>query len=127
MIIVTRHAALVEYLHEQNIAPESARVIDHATIADVEGQHVIGVLPLRLAAHAKSVTEVPMDIPAELRGVELTIEQVRQFAGEPATYTVKRETAAAIRAELASHGITDFDGLDDDLLVQLLRIIRAVT
>lgn len=90
MVIVTRHKALVEYLREKNLAPADARVVEHATLEDVMGQHVIGVLPLRLAACARKVTEVPLNVPAELRGQELTLEQVREFAGPPATYCVAR-------------------------------------
>lgn len=88
MVIVTRHPALVQYLAELGY---TGKVVAHATADDVRGQHVIGVLPLRLAALAASITEVPMDIPPDLRGVELTLELVRAYAGEPVTYRVTRE------------------------------------
>jgi len=88
-IIVTRHPALVEYLAESGIVPSDAPCVSHADASDVAGKHVIGVLPLRLAALAASVTEVPLDIPAELRGQELTVEQVRQYAGEPVRYVIR--------------------------------------
>ena len=65
-------------------------MLTHAEPADVEGRRVIGVLPHRLSVLAASVVEVPVDVPAELRGVELTLEQVRQYAGEPAEYVVRR-------------------------------------
>lgn len=89
-IIITRHAALVQYIVEIGLV-SAGRVIPHATPDDVRGRHVIGVLPLRLAALAASVTEVPLDLPPELRGQELTLEQVRQFAGAPVTYRVERQ------------------------------------
>lgn len=90
-IIVTRHPALVQYLREE-VLPAGANVDvrPHVNEEDVRGQHVWGVLPLRLAAVAASVTEVPLNLPAELRGQELTLEQVRQYAGRPATYMVSR-------------------------------------
>ncbi len=88
MIIVTRHQAFVNYLHEIGLVQEDARVLEHAGIEDVHGQHVIGVLPLHLAVHAASVTIVPLDVPAELRGQELTLEQVRQFAGPPQRFAI---------------------------------------
>lgn len=91
-IIVTRHPALVEHLAEQGY---TGKVVAHATDDDVRGQHVVGVLPLRLAALAASVTEVPLNLPPELRGVELTLEQVRAYAGEPVTYRVTREGSDA--------------------------------
>lgn len=92
-IVITRHPALVAYLQEIGMVDDGVRVITHATPADVRGKHVIGVLPLRLAALAASVTEVTLDIPAELRGQELTLDQIRQYAGEPATYVVARKEA----------------------------------
>lgn len=89
-VVVTRHPALVEYLTELGVVPAGTEVVTHATAEQVRGRHVFGVLPLHLAAEAASVTEVPLHVPAELRGVELTLEQVRQFAGPLAEYKVSR-------------------------------------
>lgn len=69
--------------------PICVRVIAHATRDDVRGQDVIGVLPMSLASYAKTVTEIPMNIPPELRGKELTLSQVREFAGPPETFVVQ--------------------------------------
>jgi putative CRISPR-associated protein (TIGR02620 family) len=91
-IIVTRHPPLVEYLHETGLAPEDAEVLDHASPGEIEGAHVIGVLPLHLAALCDRVTVVPLDLPSELRGVELSLAQVRQYAGPARTYTVREVT-----------------------------------
>lgn len=88
MIIVTRHPALVEYLREIGLIPDGALVIAHATPDDVRGQHVIGVLPLSLAALAECVTEVPLALGLEHRGRELSLDEVRAMAGEPRTYRV---------------------------------------
>lgn len=103
VVVVTRHAGLVEYLEEAGIIPVGTPVIGQASIEDVKGKHVIGVLPNHLAVHAASITEIPLNIPAELRGKELTIEQVRQFAGEPATYVILSKKA--------------FDKLADDAFI----------
>ena len=89
-VVVTRHPALVEYLTELGVVPAGTEVVAHATAEQVRGRHVFGVLPLHLAAEAASVTEVTLRVPAELRGVELTLEQVRQFAGPLTTYKVSR-------------------------------------
>lgn len=89
-VVVTRHAALVEYLTELGVVPAGTEVVAHATAEQVRGRHVFGVLPLHLAAEAASVTEVTLHVPAELRGVELTLEQVRQFAGPLVEYKVSR-------------------------------------
>lgn len=88
-IIVTRHAALTQYLIDSGIAPPDARIVPHAGAEEIRGKHVIGVLPLHLAALCERVTVVPLDIPADMRGVELTIEQVRAMARPAETYTVR--------------------------------------
>jgi ABC-type hemin transport system substrate-binding protein len=90
-VIVTRHAALVEYLLAEGIVPNNTPVLSHASPEAITGKHVIGILPLSLAALAAKVTVVPLSLPPELRGVELTIEQVRQYAGSPETYRVLSE------------------------------------
>ena len=91
IIVITRHPALVEVLKE--LAPEvaSAKVLAQATAADVAGKHVYGVLPLHLAALADKVTAVTIITPPELRGVELSVEQVRQYMSKDlATYRVEK-------------------------------------
>ena len=62
----------------------------HAAPEDVRGKHVYGVLPLALAAEASQVTEIALRLPAELRGVELSEEQVRQHMAGICTYKVCR-------------------------------------
>ena len=84
-VIVTRHPALVEYLRDLGV---EAPMIQHATSKDVKGKHVYGVLPLHLAVYAGLITEIPLSLPVELRGKELTLEQVKKYAGKPATYAV---------------------------------------
>ena len=87
-LVVTRHHALIEYMREIGIVGDDAQVLAHATPDDVSGRHVIGVLPLHLAAMALSVTEVPLALRADERGTELPIERLREIAGDPVTYTV---------------------------------------
>ena len=103
VIVITRHLALLEYLAEAGLVPADAPCISHADAAQVDGKHVIGVLPLRLAALAASVTEVPLDIPAELRGQELTVEQVRQYAGEPVRYVIRTNDRLVEEAVALAH------------------------
>ena len=90
-VIVTRHLALVEHLRLIGIATDTSCVIPHATREDVEGKDVVGVLPLSLACYANSITEIPLSLPLELRGKELSIEDVQRFAGVPVTYRVTRQ------------------------------------
>lgn len=91
-VVVTRHEALVTYLVELKLVPPDVRVVAHATVEDVQGRAVFGVLPLHLAASAASVTVVPLALRPEHRGVELTLDQVRELAGSPANYVVRERT-----------------------------------
>lgn len=92
-LIVTRHLGLREVLLETGIATPETPVVAHANADDVRGQHVAGVLPLALAAECASVTEVALNIPAALRGCELTAEQVREHMTSIRTYRVLELTA----------------------------------
>lgn len=91
VVVVTRHPGLVEVLREMGLVPDGARVIAHATVQDVSGRHVIGVLPLSLAAEAASVREVQLNLPAEMRGQELSADQVRQYMMGVFEYKVTRQ------------------------------------
>ena len=71
-IVVTRHLALIDYLRK---------------IWGGHGRRVVGVLPLHLAAE---VVNIAINPPIELRGVELSLAQVRQYATPPAVYRVER-------------------------------------
>ena len=89
-LIVTRHKALVDYLLDKDIIKEGEyKLSEHADYKDVEGQDVIGVLPLQLASYAKSVTEVPLKLTPEMRGKELTFDEVEKVAQEPVQYIVR--------------------------------------
>ena len=88
--VITRHKALIAYLLDKDIIKEGEyKLIEHADYKDVEGQDVIGVLPLQLASYAKSVTEVPLKLTPEMRGKELTFEEVEKIAQEPVQYIVR--------------------------------------
>ena len=131
-IVVTRHPSLVQHLVELGrITPETP-VIAHATEADVAGRHVIGVLPLRLAAHAASVTEVALNVPPELRGKELTLDDVRRYACATNTYTVSLTAGrgsmnmADVRSKLAADAeLAAFASLPDSSLAVLQQAFRA--
>ena len=88
-IICTRHAGLVAWLAARGITGE---VISHVTSPDqVAGRVVYGVLPLHLAAEAEEVVVVDMPrLPAELRGVDLTPEQMDKAGATLARYRVER-------------------------------------
>jgi len=93
--VVTRHKALLAYLLDKDIIKEGEyKWIEHATINDVEGRDVIGVLPLQLCAYAKSITEVPLKLTPEMRGKELTFEEVEKVAGKPIQYIVREKDSS---------------------------------
>lgn len=89
-LVITRHDALVAYLKEEGIIGEDAQVLAHASEKDVYGKRVIGVLPMDLAALTAEYITVALHLPQELRGEELTLRQVRQYATTPARYSVQR-------------------------------------
>lgn len=89
-LVVTRHSALVELLRERGIVDDDAEVRAHVGEDDVRGRHVIGVLPLHLAALAWRVTEIPLALTPEDRGRELDIERLREIAGPAVTYKVTK-------------------------------------
>jgi len=87
-VVVTRHQALIEYLIELGLITPETPALSHASPDQIKGKDVIGVLPLSLAKYARSVTEIPLALSPEDRGQELTIERLREIAGDPTTYTV---------------------------------------
>ena len=90
-LIVTRHAALVEWLAAQGITGD---VKAQVTAADVRGRRVIGVLPLHLAAEAAEVVAVDMPgLTLEQRKQinDLTCAEITQAGAKLTTYVVTRK------------------------------------
>lgn len=87
-VLVTRHEALIEYFSNMGITFD--KVITHATVEDVTGNDVYGVLPLHLASLANTVTTVDMDLPAEMRGKELSLSDIKTYFTGMSTYQVKK-------------------------------------
>lgn len=88
-LIVTRHAGLIDWLARRGITGE---VVSHvATHNQVIGKRVYGILPLHLAALAESVIVVDMpDLAPELRGTDLTPEQMDAAGATLARYRVEQ-------------------------------------
>lgn len=87
-LIVTRHPALKDYLIERGVADASTPVLPHASAADVEGKAVAGVLPLHLAAACGSLTTVELALPLEMRGKELSLDDMRKYCKGLRTFVV---------------------------------------
>lgn len=88
-VVVTRHPGLIAHLKTIGLIDDTATIIDHATPENVKDKHVVGVLPHSLSCLTSAFTEVPLFIPPELRGVELSEEQVTKYAKDPVTYSVR--------------------------------------
>lgn len=108
VVIITRHNGAVEWLRRMGITGE---VIAHATEDDVRGRHVVGAVPMHLAAIAASVTTIDMpNLSADLRGVDLTPEQMDEAGAVLRTYAVVRtftpmfESVWAAAQQLADEG-----------------------
>lgn len=87
-VLVTRHEALVEYFKELGIKFD--KVISHATEGDVRGNDVYGILPLHLASLANTVTTIDMNLPAEMRGKELSLTDIEAYFTGMSTYKVEK-------------------------------------
>lgn len=102
-LIITRHNALVAYLIAKGYVSEDSEVIEHASPEVVKGKHVWGVLPHSLSCLTRSFTEVPMHLPAHKRGIELTLEDMYEYAGVPQTYVVNTADMQAHLLEATFH------------------------
>ena len=117
-LVVTRHRPLVDLLRERGIITAATPVLEHASISDVRGRHVLGVLPHHLSSQCASISEIPMslttaDREAMQRG-DLSLERTREVAGDPVTYVVRRDGRELVRAAEAKHlrgwSKLDFEG-----------------
>lgn len=95
-VIVTRHPALVQYLkYDCNLdfAPGWECVTHVAPEQEIEllsGKVVAGVLPLHLAALCEAVIVPTIIVPPELRGMELTLTDLRNLGVTLETYKVSK-------------------------------------
>jgi len=94
-IIVTRHPAMVALLVKKGLVDPSAPVLAHASAEEIRGKHVFGVLPHSLSCLTSRFTEIPLRIPAEFRGKELSLADLEKFGGEPVTYKISKVGCAS--------------------------------
>jgi len=98
-LFVSRHAGALDWLraHHPELA-EACRHVTHATPADLAGNIVIGTLPVHLAALCEEYWHLEMDVPASLRGRELTVEDMEHCNCRITRYVVRTFVNAAYRA-----------------------------
>lgn len=88
-IVITRHKGLVEFLLREGYIDANVEIKEQATVGDVKDRHVLGVLPMWLAAEATSVTEAKLDLTLEQRKKgELDVEETAKAFRGLITYVV---------------------------------------
>jgi CRISPR-associated protein Csx16 len=94
VLIITRHAATVEWLKSTMLPTDEVVVTAHYTPGMAQGfDYVVGILPIQLVAElcAEGIRyyQMIMDVPEEFRGKELSIEQMDQFNARLVQYNVE--------------------------------------
>lgn len=88
-IVVTRHIALLQYLINNKYVESNVKHLSHATIDDIRGKHVFGIMPNWLSCHADKLTELQLRLPVEKRGIELTLKEIEFYIVKPKTYIIR--------------------------------------
>ena len=79
-LVITRHAGLIEFLKNRGFDLNDTQAVAHVTDpAILDNKVVVGVLPVSLAVRCDVFIEVALDMPAEMRGKELSAEQTEQY------------------------------------------------
>ena len=106
-LIVTRHQGLVEVLSGMGI---TGKVVAHATLEDVLGKTVIGVLPMHLASQTLMFGEVTLHLSPEQRGRELSAQEVRNaMSADGISWYVVR-TEAQYESEINESNLSGHQG-----------------
>ena len=96
-LVVSRWSEMGTFLIEEGLLKEEEFQDVEGPVyeQDVRDRVVYGPIPLHLAALTKKVVMVHVDIPREKRestmNRELTLEEIRMWAGSPQTYIVLTE------------------------------------
>ena len=96
-VVVSDHKNLPEYLMMKDIIPlmnPSEYLVlgeDEVTEDKAYLQNIIGSIPMRIAEKASSYTEVIIKVPPELKGKDLTLEEIDEYILPTKTYSVEVE------------------------------------
>ncbi len=88
-MIVTRHAGALDWLRAHHPEFKDCTVLAHARPEDLEGNRVVGVLPVHLATLCEEYWHLEMSVPPEFRGTELTVSDMELFGCEIHQYVVE--------------------------------------
>lgn len=108
-VIITRHKPLVDWLnaagitgpvYEQVVGDREPSAPTEIHLRDLQGVHVVGVLPLWIAASGPAlVSEVampglPLEARKRLQGGDFTVEEMAEWGAELITYQPPRRLSA---------------------------------
>ena len=113
IVIVTRHQGLVDWLKDRGM---DYPVIAHANPESIRDAIVIGILPPRLACHATAIIDIGLNITQEMRGRELTKEDMDSMELSVKAYSTT-EVEWGTPIPLGPHAIT----VINDLVSQLKK------
>ncbi len=109
-LIVSRHAAAIEFIRAESPEFADAKVIAIACPADVAGNVVAGNLPLHLAALAAEVVAVEFD-GTPPRGTEYGVAEMLAAGAKLRRYTVRESPSSAPELVWASGHFNETDCL----------------
>lgn len=134
-LVCSRHDALVDVLLERGVVDSDTPVLDHARGSDVDGRHVLGILPHHLSSRAATITEVPMRTTMRDRKLmqagDMSLARTRELAEEPVAYRVQRldklsRIAAAVEAAIATCTTVDRPSITFDKDTGRLFVAESV-
>ncbi len=96
--VVSRHAGAVAWLREQGVCPDEE--VEHLNLASIrEGDTVVGSLPVHLVAEickrGARYLHLQIEVPRDLRGHELSAEQMRRFGARLVPVSARVEEKVA--------------------------------
>ena len=88
-LIVARHPGVSKWLESQGIVGDSVEHVDNPE--QVRNKNVVGVIPFYLAAEANEVYSIDIpDLPREMRGKDLTPEEMDKYGATLTRYKVTK-------------------------------------
>ena len=95
LILLTRHPGAVQWLQRKLGNQSQLEIVAHLEHVTLKrNDRVYGIFPMHLAAHLCTLGVecwmIDVVIPATLRGVELSAEQLNQLGAELVRYEVRR-------------------------------------
>ena len=93
-IIVVRYPAMAELYIRAGLCDKDTRVVGFANPDDLRDKDAYGVLPLHLACHANSITEIPIVAGKNVGSLMHDPDLLEAYARQPIRYTVSHEKLA---------------------------------